>query len=514
MQKGAISMEINITKQPIITNETLFEQTVEQAIDTDFTMPDYCSDIVRILKCKIIPRITSKNLSGDSLSIDGSAQIIVIYSDEDNKVCSYEHDVDFQKILPVGDVGKDAYVEISINQEYANCRAITQKKIDVHGVLGMKIKIISPKTMEIITDIDCEGIQLKIGNCPATNPLGTAEKIVVIEEDLELTRGSGSIKSVLRSDARAIVEQCKLIGNKAVVKGDITVNALYCTDEGKVEKYESRVPFNQIVELNIEGDDCKCDAKLNVMSCLLKPRTNLSGEAKSFAFECKLSIVVLASCDNDIPVIYEAFCTKHDMETENARVQFKKLDNNISERFMCKKTLDFSENTFGTVIDMWCENKLGQVKINNGKLTLNGSTVICLLVTDAENHIQYYERNVDFEYSNVLQANEANTIADAEIITSSCAYTVISESKLEVRIELCISAKIYKTKDEYVLITANINSAPTSRKKKAPMMIYYANTGESVWDIAKSYNSNCSDILTINNLDEDILASPSVLLIP
>ena len=59
---------------------------------------------------------------------------------------------------------------------------------------SIKIKIISPESKEIITDIDCECMQLKSGSCPATNPLGCAEKIVVIEEDLELSRSTGSIK--------------------------------------------------------------------------------------------------------------------------------------------------------------------------------------------------------------------------------------------------------------------------------------------------------------------------------
>ncbi len=507
-------MELNITKQAVTTNETLFEQTVEQAIDTDFTMPDYCPDIVRILKCKMTPRISSKNIIGDTLTIDGTTVVTVIYSDENNKICSFENEVDFQKILPIGEVDDNSCVRLSISQDYANCRAVTQRKIDIHGVLSVKIKITCHKSKEIITDIDCEGMQLKSGSCPATNPLGFSEKIVVIEEDLELSRSSGAIKSILRSEARAIVEQCKLIGNKAVVKGDITINALYCTDEGAVEKYENRIPFNQILDLNVEGDECECDAELKIMSCILKPRTNLSGEARSFAFECKLSIVAMASCDNDIPVIYDAFCTKHDMEIEKCRVQFKKLDSTLNERYMCKKTLEFSENTFGTVVDMWCENKIGQSKIVGGKLSLNGTTIICLLVYDGDGCPQYYERSVDFEYNNNIQSSGENLIADAKITTSSCAYTVIGENKMEARIELCISAQIFKVKDESVIMNSSVNSAPTNRCKKAPMVVYYAQSGEKIWDIAKEYNSSCSDIMMVNKIEDDALNKACILLIP
>ena len=508
-------MEMNITKQSISSYETIFEQTVEQAVDTDFTMPDYFPSIVRVLNCKILPRIASKSVMNDTLSIDGSVLITVIYTDDEKKIRSYDQLVDFQKSIPVGELGDNPQIHISIAQDYANCRAITEKKIDVHGVLSIKIKIMSKKDREILTDIDCDGIQIKRGSYPATNPLGFTEKIVIIEEDLELSRNSGPIKTVLRNEAQAKVDQCKLIGNKAVVKGELIINALYCTDEGKVEKYENRIPFNQIVDINLEGENCECDAEIKIMSSMLKPRTNLSGEAKSFAFESKLAVLVMTSCENDVSIIYDAFCTKQKIKTEHCRVQFNKLSSKTNERFMCKKTLDFSENTFGTIVDMWCENKVNQIKITDGKLYLNGTSVINILVYDKDDQPQYFERNVDFEYSNDIADSSISSIVESEITTTSCAFTVIDETKLEVMVELCIATQIYTVQEVDVVTDADICTAKDdSLVKKSPIVMYYANSGESIWDIAKTYNSDCLDIININKIDEDVLNRSRVLLIP
>ncbi len=43
-------MDINVTRQAVCINEVIFDQSAEQAIDTDFSLPDYCPDIVRLLK--------------------------------------------------------------------------------------------------------------------------------------------------------------------------------------------------------------------------------------------------------------------------------------------------------------------------------------------------------------------------------------------------------------------------------------------------------------------------------
>ncbi len=103
---------------------------------------------------------------------------------------------------------------------------------------------------------------------------------MVIEEELELGRGGSAIRSVIRSDARAVIDESKIMGGKAVIKGDIIVNALYCTEEDTVGLYENSVPFHQMVDIDVQGDDCVCNADADIMDCSLKPRTNLSGEAK------------------------------------------------------------------------------------------------------------------------------------------------------------------------------------------------------------------------------------------
>ena len=395
-----------------------------------------------------------------------------------------------------------------------NCRAVNERKMDIHGVISIKVKIYGTKHNEIITDIDKEHIQLKRGTLPATNPLGFSEKIVVIEEELELNNGNDCIKGVLRSDARAIIDECKIVTNKALIKGDIIVNALYCTEENTIEKYENRIPFNQILDINIEGIDCRCDGKVEIMSCLLKPRTNLSGQAKSFVFECKMSITATASCDNDIPIVFDAFSTIYETDLEMNMIEFKKLDSVLNERYMCKKTLEFNSDAFGSVIDMWCESKVSNARIINKNMTIVGTALICLLTYDKEGKPQYYERGVDFEYAHNIETTAENLTCQARLETVSSAYTILDSDKLEARIELSINADIFAVISKNVITGIGVNKENQKAKKKCPLTVYYADSGEDLWDIAKHYNSNCKNIKDINNLTDDILENATMLLIP
>ncbi len=505
-------MDINVTRQAVSTNEVIFNQNAEQAVDFEIALPDYCPDIVRLLKCRTKPRLISKSKTADAVIVDGAVTATLIYCDEQNKIRSYEQEMSFRKEISAVDIGEYDRIAVSLDNEYINCRAVTSRKVEIHGALTLGVKIIGTVSTDILTDIDHDDVQVKSGSCPQTNPLGFAEKTVVIEEELELGKAGAAVRSIIRCDTRVVVDEAKLMGGKAVVAGGILINTLYCTEEDTVGYAENEVKFHQVVDISVLGESCVCDATAEVIADSVKPRTNLSGEARSLAFECKLCISVVASCDNDIPVLYDAFGTKQEVDIDTAAMNFKKLTCNIRERHLCTKTLDFSENSFGTVMDVWCETKVGQVKICDGALTVGGAATICVLSIDTDGVPQYCERGVDFEYNSPVDG-DGNMTAEAVIETVSTAYTVLGHDRLEVRAELAVDAAIYKITTLNVLtgVAFNENSGLPIR---APFIVYYANAGECLWDIAKKYRASCCDIMAANDLDCDALSEKRMLLIP
>ena len=85
-------MEYHLTKKSINTVRCALDTAVEQAVDIDLTLPDYCPDIERILSCTLMPQIYMSNVSGDRLSVEGGATVRILYLDG-NKGCmrSYEY---------------------------------------------------------------------------------------------------------------------------------------------------------------------------------------------------------------------------------------------------------------------------------------------------------------------------------------------------------------------------------------------------------------------------------------
>ena len=509
-------MDLKVLKQSVSVNDCLFNQTVEQPIDLELPLPDYCPDIARVMKCKAIPRVGAKGLNGQNLSVEGTVTIHVIYCDNEGKLFSFESTIPFSKSIETGCDCDGGAVVVRAKSEYVNCRAVNSRKLDIHGAIGLFAKVICKKNAEVITDIDGGDMQLRRGMAPATTPIGLAEKNLILEEELEIGQGQPAVHHLLRYDASAITTDCKIISNKVVVKGEVRVCALYCPQEGnRPQLFESTLPFSQIIDVDGISEACECDSKVEVASLELKPRTGPDGETRTFILSSKLCISVSAFCNNDVPVVFDAFSTKYEADLAKNDVAFEKIICNIAESFQCKKTLEFSDGALGTVVDLWCETQTGATKIEDKRLCISGTVLVCLLMYDTDNHPAYQERPIDFTYQYDMQELPATMRCDPQIEAFAPSFTILSTTSMEVRVELKISAAVYDIRHMPLLTEIEVNEAAVKKSMvDSALIIYYADAGEVLWNIARKYNASPEQIMELNHLSEESLPTAKTLLIP
>jgi len=162
-EKGAkLSMDCKFFEDTLNICGTTFETSSEQPVDVEISLPDYCPDIGKILKCQAFPKIFSKNFSASKLSVEGSTLIRIIYVDDRDKcVRSYEQEYPFAAEFSVKEMGEAPEAYIKCKVDYINCRAITQRKIDIHGAFTLSAKITSTQKHSIIADAKGAGIMLR-----------------------------------------------------------------------------------------------------------------------------------------------------------------------------------------------------------------------------------------------------------------------------------------------------------------------------------------------------------------
>ena len=74
-------MDYMLNREALAAGEVLYDGSQEQPVDLDISLPDYCPDIQRILKCQVYPRITGRNIIGDRVELEGTYNVKVFYLD-------------------------------------------------------------------------------------------------------------------------------------------------------------------------------------------------------------------------------------------------------------------------------------------------------------------------------------------------------------------------------------------------------------------------------------------------
>ncbi len=504
-------MSENCMKSSLFFNETVYDNTAEIPIDAEFTMPDFCPDISKILKCKAVARISSKNISGNAINIDGTITVNLLYSNDEALIYSYEYQYPFNKVFNVVDAFEESSIVCDIKCEYINCRAISGRKLEIHGAANLKCVVEKRNKTDIVCDVDDNSIEINRLFLPATVPTGNNEKYLIIEEEIELGNGQPPIRSILRYDSKCCIKEVKIINDKVIVKGEIFIPILYCSDtDGSLQSIKSKVPFSQIIEIPGVNEECKCNTKAKIAYIELKPRITPNGNACSILVNIKLLICCEAVCENDVTVITDIFSKKNKLNVSKKNVQMKRIVKNISDIYNLKYDTELTDE-IKNIVDLWCDIREVHTKINNKKICFFGDLVIGVIYINKENMPMFCERIFDFTYESDI--SEENIMCTPQLEITSISYFLTGESTIEFRIDMDVNAAIY-CKTEMPLITDFSVLDKKERINNYSMLIYYSTAGESVWDIAKKYNSAKDEIKEINSLSEDTIKESKMLLIP
>ena len=508
-------MELNLQHQKITINETIFHATVEQPIECDALLPDYCPDIVKILKCGAAVHVESSVTSGSHLTIEGMVVAHIYYTTEQNMIRHTEYKIPFAKQVDLRDATENPIVTITPSVNYINCRAVNQRRIDVRGAISLAVKVTDQREQQFISDAVGGGLQLRQDIVPVTDVMGQARRTFPLIEELELGFGKNQIGHIIRTDSRVHLQDHKVVSGKVVVKGDFLLHILYQPlDEGRnPEVMEFALPISQIVDCDAATEDCICDVEMFVVACDVRPEPDDNGEQRIFSLDARLGASVTVYLHRDLPVATDSYSTKFETGAKRAPVNFVRLVDNLREKIHHKTTLDLPEG-IDSVLDAWSNIDSMTWKHEDESLILDFKLTVSMFARMENRECLYFEQGCDISHTVSLGVRCAELQFDPTCDIISCNYSLTGTEKIDLRFEVMLKGCVHCTVKMEALSDISLNPEKVRRKEQNKLYIYYAHQGESVWSIAKQYNTSASAIWDENNLEDDALPEKMMLLIP
>ena len=200
--------------------ETILDTSAEQPIDLDFSLPDYCPDIQKILKCQIYPTITEQTIS-DRLDVEGEVLVKLLYLDSGKKAvrcCEYASPFSTSIALKKAPENPSSVVTyLNTKVDYVNCRAVSPRKLDIHGAFSIQARAVSTVMQSIVSSIEEEDIQQKVSKVTLSRVSSMTQQSFTVNEVLELGQGKPEAEAIVRTDASALVEDVKVVADLSLI---------------------------------------------------------------------------------------------------------------------------------------------------------------------------------------------------------------------------------------------------------------------------------------------------------
>lgn len=507
-------MEYKLNKDTVYTVRYALDSVTEQPVDADVTLPDYCPDIERILRCSLSPCVFTRNISGTQLFVEGEAKISILYIDSvKSAIRCFSYQMPWSAQLPLKTETNSCAAILSCKTEYINCRALSPRKLSFHGAFSLYAKVLCRQTTEVCRYDEKDDLQTKRESVRVSSLCCLCEERFSCTEDIPLS-DRPSIEAVLSSRIRVKTKEEKCMDGKLMLsmQGDLEVMYLCDLDKGEIEHLSYSFPLSRMIDCEGLTENSVCDTDISVQSYDLSVSRDALSDGSLLSLELKLCACVKGFEEQETEGMIDAYSTSGGVEL--SRETLSMPQDLCVERFsrVEKYTLSLENEKIGEVLDIGVESASACVIPGENAQKLLTKLRLSLLLKNTDGEPFCIERSPEFECA--PETNLKQKADDVCVKVDSVSYRIVDEKTLELRMELSYRITTSDFYRKSLICGINRCENSVSEPCDSALVLYFADKGESVWEIAKNYATRVDDLKEENALEDEILSESMMLLIP
>lgn len=501
-------MELELRRQTVPSFETILEETVEQPVECDALLPDYCPDIRRILKCTLIPVPVGKTITAGRLEVEGLATLNILYISAGGEPARGEYKVPFTRMLELHGEAEDPIITVGMLPGPVSCRAVNQRRLEIRGSVVVSASVISCYGQQILAGSEEKTIQLRMAQQKGIRLSGAFDREQRLAKTTTLEGSAAPLTRVLRCDAAVSRREEKWLDGRLLITGEVLA-AAHCADQnGGWQTAECTLPFELTIDCP-EGADAEFDIRCRALAPTAEPMQDADGEYRALEWGVTISVDGKIYRAYALDCCTDGYSTRYQSACKGRTLQTVELVNLCRESETRRETLPLPEAT-GEVVALWARVEGCTAAPEGDGLLAEGRLGLTLLTKMGDG--EYYSFDRTMELQRQLPGGE-DCRWEAGLECRGCRWEQTG-NELSLTCELVWQGAICRTRRLAVLEDITVDeAAPKENRMPRGLYIYMAEEGESLWEVARRYNTSEARIREDNGeMGECCPAGP--LLIP
>lgn len=517
-------MSNDIVREKITLDQNIGEETTQILLEGDIIVPDIKPDMSVILQADSEINIERTEVSSDRINYIGKLNIQVLYiakgSEKPVHTISITAPVD--DFINIEGVTKDAWVEVKSDIQNIDYNMINDRKINYRAVVDITVNATTSEVHEVVVNIDGlpSSQQQKVNLMLNNNVTNRADRFI-IKDELTVPAGKPNIREILQTNIE-VANQDVRVGNERVnVSGDLIVTTLYKgdTDQSILEFTEHEVPFNGSIDISEAREDMFADVILSIQDKYIQVVADDDGEDRVIELEVAMGANVKVSAQENIEILEDAYSINKDIEFDKSLIKYpclvcrNKNQSNIKEVVQ----LDSACPNMLQIFRVKGKAHLDDIKVISDKVITEGIIETDILYIAKSDDTPLYSYKTMIPYRQVIETKGATSgmSVNIDISVDHITFNMLSDNEIDLRFTITFNTVVSKTMEAYMIKDIQFIDMEKEILDSMPsIVVYVVQKGDTIWKIAKRYNTSVEEIVGLNDIENpDVIYPGQKLLI-
>lgn len=476
----------------------------ETATECEIILPEYCPNVLKILRTDVTVTVRNKTVTDDRLTAEGKAEYTVLYlSEEGCGIFKLTQSVPFACQTERKSEG-ESDVFLSVIPVNATARALNPRKVYARCSLQLRA---SEEGVSALPPLPEDGrYEVLRRRKAAVTKVGYAEKPLRITDTWEECIGEGI--TLLKKSIRFGEREQKALTERLIVKADMTMELL-CTDgTGRLFTQTKTVPVSQILDVANVGDNRIIDTKF--LLSLFEISEEETPDGRRWSYDVEINVACRVYGEKTAEWAADVYSPETLLESTEIPLQLLSL-RPVSEQGSIRERVEISSASELLQTEITPVLKGIFYRQEESAAVCEGVWVCKFLLTDGDGIPAAEQREVPFRLELPAEAPFHPVRNGTELQLTDVSARLTDGTHVEFIGTYRWSGLIFEKSEETAV--SEIRHLSDRPKKETGIVLYYASAGESSWEIAKEHACHYGDFRRENGLTEDRIPDDRMLMI-
>jgi hypothetical protein len=497
---------MELLKKPVRSYRTIDIRETEEMLEHSIIVPDSKADVLKILLADAECFVSSVEKSGRMIEVNGEIRYRILYCSDtpeqkpDSIIARYPWSASLQKPKNDGDIG----VFVSCRCQHIEAAAANGRKIVARSVISLMCRFYEIRNDEMGREILGENVFLKTSpvNVVALKDNGNINAKVT--NLVSLPNGSPAIKEVLFSRVNMGCAEISYREEEPCLEAKGSLYLLYRSDtmDESIESVVLEFPVKTAVGVQASPDTIVF-ASSNLRGWDIEVVEDNDGMNTQVSVNMEVEIDAQAMAHEEEILIDDAYSVEFQMSLNKTPMNLITDEKEFCEVYEMTQRihLDTEGNHLDEIL-MVCANERNIAsKIMDRNISVQGTVGVDAVFCTEGKQIHSQSIELPFTQGFVLPDNGQWQIVQSCLHIEDVRYDISGSEAIIVMIKLKI--RVRAARIEEITCTSGLSASKDENGRKAPIILYYTQPNDTLWDIAKHYRIPVAQLAADNGLDAE-----------